>query len=584
DTQNEAQFFPSVMKSQMQWIVNNQQALNIKMVLGEGDIVNDGGSNTQQANADAAVRLLDTAGVPYMLAIGNHDYDGANPKASRSALGFNQWFGPARYANYAFYKGNLSHSNENFYGELTIDGQPYLFLILEFRPRSASLNWADSILSANPGMKTIVVTHSFLLSSGKREDRCDSQDMPLPANANGEGVWQRLRKHANVMMVLSGHFTNGNVSHRADLGDHGNLVNQIFTNYQTAPHGGNGWLRILTFHPASNTISVRTYSPFLNQFKTDAANQFTLSINNPNPRTGKGSISGRVRNSSTCAALSGAKVSVGGASATTASDGSYTLHLAPGQYTFSALPAGFNGVAAPETVNDSLITELNLYPTRLGAAPCALKAASPSVTICTPSASSPLLSPVTVVAGIKDANAVPSLKILVDGAAKVSKSGKAITAQVPMTAGTHTLTVQAKDSVGVLFKQTENIAVGSGSGPAPTPTPSPTPAPSPTPTPAPTPTPTPGACQGGATSPSVNICSPLNGATLSSPVHVVAASTDSVPVKFIQIYVDGKPVFTTSGGSLNANISMAVGSRRLTVQAKDSSGVIFKKTIFVTVQ
>jgi hypothetical protein len=29
---------------------------------------------------------------------------------------------------------------------------------------------------------------------------------------------------------------------------------------------------------------------------------------------------------------------------------------------------------------------------------------------------------------------------------------------------------------------------------------------------------------------------------------------------------------------------MAVGSRRLTVQAKDSAGVIFKQTIFITVQ
>src|SRR6185437_11437768 len=105
DTENEAQFFPSVLDSQTSWIVNNQKALNIQMVLGVGDIVNDGADPAQQANADAAVRLLDNAGVPYMLAIGNHDYDGANPKSSRSVIGFNQTFGPARYAGYSFYKG-----------------------------------------------------------------------------------------------------------------------------------------------------------------------------------------------------------------------------------------------------------------------------------------------------------------------------------------------------------------------------------------------------------------------------------------------------------------------------------------------
>jgi carboxypeptidase family protein/Big-like domain-containing protein/calcineurin-like phosphoesterase family protein len=585
DTQNEAQFFPAVMQSQTQWIVNNQQALNIQMVLGEGDIVNDGADNTQQANADAAVRLLDTAGVPYLLAIGNHDYDGANPKVSRSALGFNQWFGPARYAGYSFYKGNFpSGSNENFYGELTINGEQYLFLMLEYRPRSMSLDWAESILSANPGMKAIVVTHSFVPPNGSREDRCDTQDMALPANADGEDMWQRLRKHGNVMMVLNGHYTNGNVSHRSDLGDNGNLVNQLFINFQTAPNGGNGWLRIITFHPASNTVSVQTYSPFLNQFLTDAANQFTLAINNPQPVTGMGSISGRVRNSATCAAISGATVGVGGVSTTTASDGSYHLLLAPGTYTFSVLATGFHGAAAEEIVNDSLETELNLYPTPLGSAPCPLSATSPSVTICTPSASSPLLSPVTVVAGTTDSNPVSFLQIYVDGSAKVTKSGNAITAQVPMTTGTHRLTVQAKDSVSTIFKQTESIVVGSSTSPSPTPTPTPTPTPSPTPAPSPTPSPTPAACSGGSTSPSVNICSPVNGATVSSPVHVVAATTDSVTVKFIQIYVDGAAVFTQSGGTLDTNVAMGVGSHRLTVQAKDSAGVIFKQTIFITVQ
>src|SRR5689334_23896542 len=104
DTQNEAQFFPTVLNSQTQWIVNNQQDLNIQMVLGDGDIVNDGADPAQEQNADAAFRLLDMAGVPYMLAIGNHDYDGANPKLSRSVTGFNGTFGPARYAGKAFYQ------------------------------------------------------------------------------------------------------------------------------------------------------------------------------------------------------------------------------------------------------------------------------------------------------------------------------------------------------------------------------------------------------------------------------------------------------------------------------------------------
>src|SRR5256885_5796144 len=86
-------------------------------------------------------------------------------------------------------------------------------------------------------------------------------------------------------------------------------------------------------------------------------------------------------------------------------------------------------------------------------------------------------------------------------------------------------------------------------------------------------------------SPSVTICTPSDGATgLTSPVHVNAGTTDnSATVNLVQIYVDGVKKAETSGNFIDANVSMATGTRRLTVQAKDSAGTVFKKTIYVTV-
>jgi len=86
DTQNEAQFDPQVLSSQTQWIAANAASRNIQMVLGVGDIVNNASDNAQQQNADASFRVLDNANIPYMLAIGNHDYDNAAPK-SRGVVG-----------------------------------------------------------------------------------------------------------------------------------------------------------------------------------------------------------------------------------------------------------------------------------------------------------------------------------------------------------------------------------------------------------------------------------------------------------------------------------------------------------------
>src|SRR5262249_44105466 len=129
-----------------EWIVRNQSALNIKFVLGLGDIVNNGSDVAQQQNADAAVRTLDEAGVPYLLALGNHDYRSASPK-TRDTTTFNRYFGPFRYAGKSWYRGNFpAGSNANFYGVFTIGNTKYLVMALEFYPRNSVLSWASSII------------------------------------------------------------------------------------------------------------------------------------------------------------------------------------------------------------------------------------------------------------------------------------------------------------------------------------------------------------------------------------------------------------------------------------------------------
>ena len=81
----------------------------------------------------------------------------------------------------------------------------------------------------------------------------------------------------------------------------------------------------------------------------------------------------------------------------------------------------------------------------------------------------------------------------------------------------------------------------------------------------------------------VTICAPANGATVSSPVTVSAAAHSSVAVKYMQIYVDGSLKQTISASSFSVAVTMAKGTHRLTVQAKDANGVLLKATESVTV-
>jgi hypothetical protein len=660
DAQNETQFYPQVLASQTNWVVQNQAALNIQALLGLGDIVNDGASATQEQSADAAIRSLDNAGIPYFLAIGNHDYDGATP---RNATTFNQWFGPARYANYPYYMGNYpTGSNENFYGVLTISGQPYLFLVLEFAPRDATLAWAASVIAANPDKLVIVITHSYMFYDNTRVDQCDTHDMS--SDNSGDAVWAKLTsQYPNIIMVVSGHVTSGNAGRRADLGVNGNLVNQMFSNYQTVANGGNGWLRILKFHPSQNTIDVLTYSPFLNSYQTDAANQFTVYYQTPMLSAGgQGTVSGLVRNASSCAAIPGATISVQGTTTTTNSGGQYSVTLPIARSVpVSASVSGFGSVTQNAVINEGYSTDLNFFLNATAPPPppgCVINPSNRTVTICTPANNATSGSPVSVVSQSTDSSTVKSTQIFVDGLAVYTAATSSLNTSVPMKVGSRRLTVQSTDASGT-FKQTiyvnvatttpnvsltpntlqfGNINLGSTSTPQAVTLTSvnPTTVASLTTTGDFSETdncvaslaaggsctinvifsPTASGvrtgmisisdsdpsspqtialsgtgvalsstgCTPGTASPSVTICAPTANLTVASPLQVTAATTDTNPVILLQIYIDGAAVYTVKASSLQASIPLKTGAHRLTVQAKDSTGMIFKQTMSLTVQ
>lgn len=84
------------------------------------------------------------------------------------------------------------------------------------------------------------------------------------------------------------------------------------------------------------------------------------------------------------------------------------------------------------------------------------------------------------------------------------------------------------------------------------------------------------------TNPSVTICMPANNATVTSPVRVVAGTTDSNTVKLMQIFLDGTGIYHVASNQLDTSITMSNGTHRLAVRATDSVNQVFQQTIFVT--
>lgn len=331
DTQFYSASYPQIFAAQTAWISQHVNDQNIKLVVGLGDIVDGGGDLTQWQNADAAVRLLDGR-VPYMMAIGNHDYDQNNPAGrTASTRNFNSFFGPQRYAGAGWYRGSFpADSNENFYGVVTINGKDYLVLVLEFAPRDISLNWAAGIIAANPTKEIIIVTHMFTYADNTRISQCDSNSAAsfgVGQDNNGEDMWWKLvRRYPNIHLVLSGHVVQGDgTGRRMDLGIKGNLVNQILSDYQSEPLGGGGFLRLVKISPSLNRVSVTTYSPYLNQFKTDDHNQFTVPYHNPGVSSAPGTISGKVKSAIDCSLMAGVTVATSTGTAVTDVNGNFSF-------------------------------------------------------------------------------------------------------------------------------------------------------------------------------------------------------------------------------------------------------------------
>lgn len=85
-------------------------------------------------------------------------------------------------------------------------------------------------------------------------------------------------------------------------------------------------------------------------------------------------------------------------------------------------------------------------------------------------------------------------------------------------------------------------------------------------------------------SPSVTICSPANGTTVSNPVQITAGTTDnSYPVTAMTVYVDNAAVYTANASSISKSLWISYGTHNITINAWDSSGAVFLATSIVNV-
>ncbi len=149
---------------------------------------------------------------------------------------------------------------------------------------------------------------------------------------------------------------------------------------------------------------------------------------------------------------------------------------------------------------------------------------------------------VEAIAGGK--NTVSEMQLYVDGNSQFQSSGNTLNTPISLSAGSHTLTVEAEDSAGKLT--TNKFSVTS-------------------------------------VRPLINVISPAPAISLRSPIFISATSTDPNPVRTIQIYEDHNLIYQFTGTGVQATIPMSVGQHLLAVQAWNTAGDTYKQMVNLNV-
>ncbi len=289
DTQTYAEKYPQVLDSQIHWIANN--AKDIDFVLQQGDLTQNNNDNEWLIIQKAFAKL--NGKVPYVLAAGNHDMGSADGKFAdvRNSSLYNKYFPLNEMQNLQGFGGVAEDGRlDNAWYIFKTGKIKWLVLTLEFGPRNGILDWANDLIAKYPDYTVIVNTHSYMYSDSTRQGYGDNwrpqaygvgKDTGQSRVNDGEDIWNKLvKKHSNTRFVFSGHVLNSGVGTLVSFNEAGYPVYQMLANYQEGVKGsimgGNGWLRILDMDFKKGTISVKTYSPFVNQYMDNPAHTFII--------------------------------------------------------------------------------------------------------------------------------------------------------------------------------------------------------------------------------------------------------------------------------------------------------------------
>ena len=272
----------------MQWLIDNQELLNLQYVMHVGDLTDNlnyyTASNVNSSykkwqiegmiEADYGFQMLNKlteAGIPWSLSRGNHDggYDknalavwdkywtqsNAYTKAKTNDLLDGE---PAKYC--VTTRDGVDHIY-SYYEKLEINGIKYLILVLDLEAGDTVLAWANEVAAYFTDYRIIVSTHAYL---GSRAALMTSLMGSADLNNAGQTVWDEfVSQHSNIQMMICGHSSGEDIVRKEMTGVNGNKVWTFMIDSSAHEFTGvtqPGLMALIKFSADGKTLTLNHYS------------------------------------------------------------------------------------------------------------------------------------------------------------------------------------------------------------------------------------------------------------------------------------------------------------------------------------
>lgn len=269
DTQYYAEEWQHHFTNINNWIVNNKDERKIKYAIHTGDIVDDVDMTYEWENADAAMGILDKAGMPYGVLGGNHDVAAGLADYEN----YYKYFGENRFASQPTYGGTYQN-NKGHYDLISEGGQDFIIVYMSWNIYQDEIDWMNQVLSQYSDRKAILCFHTYTNVKQSNGTYLDYYGQLVNKYV--------VKKNPNVFAVLNGHY-HGSSYETAMFDDDGDgrndrTVYQICTDYQSGFEGGNEYIKFLYFDLDNNKIYMNSYSPCMDDFNYYDTELHTLNV------------------------------------------------------------------------------------------------------------------------------------------------------------------------------------------------------------------------------------------------------------------------------------------------------------------